>query len=101
MKKWILAAALTLCAATAFADEGMWMINTIDRVLEKRMKAAGLKIDAKVLYDEEHESLSDAVVALAFGCTGGQHRSVVLANEIARIFREEGRRVTLEHRALK
>ena len=70
MKKWILAAALTLCAATAFADEGMWMINTIDRALEKRMKAAGLKLDAKVLYDEEQESLSDAVVALAFGCTG-------------------------------
>jgi hypothetical protein len=70
MKKWILAAVLTLCAATAFADEGMWMINTIDRVLEKRMKAAGLKLDAKVLYDEEQESLSDAVVALAFSCTG-------------------------------
>ena len=70
MKKWILAAALLLCAATAFADEGMWMINTIDRALEKRMKAAGLKLDAKVLYDEENESLSDAVVALAFSCTG-------------------------------
>ena len=70
MKKIVLAAALLFCALSAFADEGMWMINTIDRVLEKRMKAAGLKLDSKMLYDEEQESLSDAVVALAFGCTG-------------------------------
>jgi UPF0042 nucleotide-binding protein len=38
---------------------------------------------------------------LAFGCTGGQHRSVVVANEIAKIFREHGRIVTLEHRESK
>jgi len=38
---------------------------------------------------------------LAFGCTGGQHRSVVMANEVARIFRENGRIVTLEHRESK
>ena len=70
MKRFIVIAGLLLCTFNAFADEGMWMINTIDRVLEKRMKAAGLKLDAKVLYDEEKESLSDAVVSLGFSCTG-------------------------------
>ena len=35
---------------------------------------------------------------IAFGCTGGQHRSVAMANEMGRIFKEEGYRVTIEHR---
>ena len=46
------------------------MINTIDRVLEKKMKACGLKLSGRMIYDEDKESLSDAVVALAFSCTG-------------------------------
>ncbi len=70
MKKILLATVLLLCALSAFADEGMWMIQTIDRTLEKRMRAAGLKLDGKMIYDEEKESLSDAVVALSFSCTG-------------------------------
>jgi len=37
---------------------------------------------------------------IAFGCTGGQHRSVTMANEFAQIFKRDGRRITLEHRDL-
>ncbi|MBK5246756.1 MAG: RNase adapter RapZ [Peptostreptococcaceae bacterium] len=37
---------------------------------------------------------------ISFGCTGGQHRSVTIANEFAQIFKKEGRRITLEHRDL-
>lgn len=37
---------------------------------------------------------------MAFGCTGGQHRSVAMANEMARLFEAKGYRVTLGHRDL-
>jgi UPF0042 nucleotide-binding protein len=39
-------------------------------------------------------------LVLAFGCTGGQHRSVAIANELARQFLEEGKRVVNVHRDL-
>lgn len=37
---------------------------------------------------------------LAFGCTGGQHRSVSAANEMAERLRARGKRVIVEHRDL-
>lgn len=73
MKRIFLALALMVSAALmASADEGMWMINAIDRALEKNMKARGLKLGAREIYDADAKgtTLSDAVVALDFGCTG-------------------------------
>ena len=56
----------------AVADEGMWMINAIDKALEKNMKQRGLKLSAKEIYnaDAEGATVSDAIVSMEFGCTG-------------------------------
>ena len=37
---------------------------------------------------------------IAFGCTGGHHRSVAIANAVADKFREDGMRVRVSHRDL-
>jgi len=39
-------------------------------------------------------------LVIAIGCTGGVHRSVVIAEELYRIFKNQGHRVTIEHRDL-
>jgi UPF0042 nucleotide-binding protein len=40
-------------------------------------------------------------MVIGVGCTGGQHRSVVIANEIAETFRNMGKHVVLLHRDLR
>ncbi len=54
----------------ARADEGMWLIQCLDRALEKNMQARGLKLGAREIYNEEAGGLSDAIVSLGFYCSG-------------------------------
>ena len=39
-------------------------------------------------------------LTIGIGCTGGKHRSVVVADELAEYFRKRGQNVTVEHRDL-
>lgn len=40
-------------------------------------------------------------LSIAFGCTGGQHRSVVLTETLAKALAEDGQQVSISHRELK
>ncbi len=42
-----------------------------------------------------------AYLTIAVGCTGGRHRSVVVADELAGTFAARGLPVTVEHRDLE
>ena len=46
------------------------------------------------LYAEEGKS----ALVIAIGCTGGHHRSVAVAHELAEYITEEGYQVTENHR---
>ena len=87
--KRVYLAALTLAGvllgqATAFADEGMWLIQDINAALEKKMQERGLKLSAGEIYnaDAPGAAVSDAIVSLGFYCTGSiiSDRGLLITN---------------------
>ena len=46
----------------------------------------------------EYEKEGKAYLNIAIGCTGGKHRSVVLANELGSFLKSKGYRTIIEHR---
>ncbi len=72
MKKKLLLIILSLCVLQQFAqaDEGMWLINAVDKQLATKMKNKGLKLAPNEIYNENGGALTDAIVALDGGsCT--------------------------------
>ena len=71
MRKILITLALGLCILPgAQADEGMWLVQCLDRALEKNMKARGCKLGAREIYNEEAGGITDAIVSLGFYCSG-------------------------------
>jgi hypothetical protein len=73
LRKFVFTVALLLSSTfVLLADEGMWMIHSLNEALEKKMQERGLELSAREIYNSEAPgtSLADAVVSLDFGCTG-------------------------------
>ncbi len=60
---------LFLGKTPAVATEGMWLPQLLAALNEKEMKAMGMKISAKDIYDVNKGSLKDAIVSLGGFCT--------------------------------
>lgn len=53
------------------ADEGMWLVNMLNRITMAEMSEMGLNLTAEEIYDINNASLKDAIVRLNGGsCTG-------------------------------
>lgn len=50
-----------------FADEGMWLLTALDKLSMKELKARGLKLSPKDIYNPNGPSLKDAIVLLGGG----------------------------------
>ncbi len=70
-KLLLLSAIILFLSVRAYADEGMWLINSIDKQLYQLMKSKGLKLKPGEIYNPEGNALTDAIVALDGGnCSG-------------------------------
>ena len=70
MKKFFLCAILGAIASLSYADEGMWMLNSIDSKTAAAMRSLGLKLKPEQLYSTTHASLKDCVVDFGDFCSG-------------------------------
>ncbi|NDW09975.1 S46 family peptidase [Dysgonomonas sp. 520] len=70
MKKILFSLSMLLALFALKADEGMWMLNELNRQSAARMQELGFTFPIDSLYSEENPSLKDAVVIFGGGCTG-------------------------------
>ena len=71
MKKiWASLWLLIVMCGSIHADEGMWLLNEINKQNIDRMRELGFILPYDSLYSENQNSISDAVVIFGGGCTG-------------------------------
>jgi len=52
------------------ADEGMWLLQLLEKNNYKEMQRLGLKLKPEDIYSINHSSLKDAIIQFGRGCTG-------------------------------
>ncbi len=57
---------------SAFAGEGMWLLNKLKQVNEAQMRQLGFKLTAEDVYSLNHASMKDAVARLGGGFCSGE-----------------------------
>ncbi|MCD7793482.1 MAG: S46 family peptidase [Alistipes sp.] len=62
---------VALLPISAVADEGMWLVNTFQRVIYPQMKKAGVKLKPGEIYNEESPAICNAIVAIDGGMGSG------------------------------
>ena len=62
--------ALTVFAASSFADEGMWLLPLLQKMNAQAMQDLGCELTPEQIYSINHSSLKDAIVQFGGGCTG-------------------------------
>ena len=68
MKKittFLLIIGMMLPGLTTQADEGMWIVNMLNRITMAEMQGMGLNLTAEEIYDINNASLKDAIVRLS------------------------------------
>jgi Peptidase S46 len=66
----ILAGLTLFFSLSVKADEGMWLLNLLDKLNMEELKEMGLELSAEEIYSINHSSLKDAIGALDHGsCT--------------------------------
>ena len=70
MKRILTILAALAISATAFADEGMWLLPLLKQLNGKDLKATGCKLTPEEIYSINKTSLKDAIVHFGGGCTG-------------------------------
>ncbi len=66
---FLLVTTIALCARTA-ADEGMWLLDALNKLPLTEMKKAGLELTPEQIFSNTNASMKDAIVLLPGG-TGG------------------------------
>ena len=70
MKKFSMFLFAAFFAATAAADEGMWLLPYLQKMNIADMRAKGCELSAEEIYAADRSSLKDAIVIFGAGCTG-------------------------------